>query len=93
MSGSDEKTGSLFSDVDLEGRISAKHPLRMIRRIVNEALPGGFCQGNFDGGILTGGMRMSQRFAPTKADLRLPLVALSAHACYKSWSRSDQNVT
>lgn len=40
MRGSDEKTGSLFSYVDLEDRIPAKHPLRLIRRIVNDALAG-----------------------------------------------------
>lgn len=38
MRGSDEKSGSLFSYVDLETRIPAKHPLRLIRRIVNDAL-------------------------------------------------------
>ncbi len=42
MRGSDEKTGSLFSYVDLEVRIPARHPLRLIRRIVNDALSG--CQ-------------------------------------------------
>ena len=40
MRGSDEKTGSLFCYVDLEGRVPAKHPLRLIRRIVNDALAG-----------------------------------------------------
>lgn len=40
MRGSDEKTGSLFSYVDLEERIPAKHPLRLIRRIVNDAQAG-----------------------------------------------------
>lgn len=40
MRGSDEKTGSLFSYVDLEDRVPAKHPLRLIRRIVNDALAG-----------------------------------------------------
>jgi len=38
MRGSDEKSGTLFSYVDLESRIPAKHPLRTIRTIVNEAL-------------------------------------------------------
>lgn len=38
MRGSDEKSGSLFSYVDLEDRIPATHPLRLIRRIVNDAL-------------------------------------------------------
>ena len=31
-------TGSLFSYVDLEDRVPAKHPLRVIRAVVNEAL-------------------------------------------------------
>src|SRR5262252_4448653 len=38
MRGSDERTGSLFSYVDLEDRVPAKHPLRVIRRIVNDVL-------------------------------------------------------
>ena len=38
MRGSDEQTGSLFSFVDLEERVPAKHPLRKIRQIVNDAL-------------------------------------------------------
>jgi transposase len=38
MRGSDQTSGSLFSYVDLEERIPAKHPLRTIRAIVNEVL-------------------------------------------------------
>jgi transposase len=38
MRGSDKRTGSLFSYVDLEDRVPAKHPLRLIRRIVNDVL-------------------------------------------------------
>src|SRR5690242_9518645 len=38
MRGEDERSGSLFSYVDLEARIDQNHPLRMIRTIVNEAL-------------------------------------------------------
>src|SRR3954467_1498694 len=38
MRGSDEVSGSLFSYVDLESRVRSDHPLRPIRRIVNEAL-------------------------------------------------------
>ncbi len=38
MRGTDETSGSLFSYVDLEDRIPAKHPLRKIRQIVNDAL-------------------------------------------------------
>jgi len=38
MRGTDEKSGSLFSYVDLEERIPARHPLRKIRQVVNDAL-------------------------------------------------------
>jgi transposase len=38
MRGSDERSGSLFSYVDLEQRVPAKHPLRVIRAIVNDVL-------------------------------------------------------
>jgi transposase len=38
MRGSDERSGALFSYVDLEARVPAAHPLRTIRRIVNHAL-------------------------------------------------------
>ena len=40
MRGTDEVTGSLFSYVDLEERIPARHPLRKVRQIVNDALAG-----------------------------------------------------
>jgi len=36
--GSDERTGELFSYVDLEARVRPDHPLRSIRKIVNTAL-------------------------------------------------------
>jgi transposase len=36
--GTDNRTGQLFSYVDLETRVRADHPLRVIRAIVNEAL-------------------------------------------------------
>ena len=38
MRGMDEAAESLFSYVDLEERVPARHPLRLIRRIVNDAL-------------------------------------------------------
>jgi transposase len=38
MRGEDERSGSLFSYVDLEARVGKNHPLRSIRAIVNEAL-------------------------------------------------------
>jgi hypothetical protein len=34
MRGTDEASGSLFSYVDLEGRIPVRHPLRTIRQVV-----------------------------------------------------------
>jgi len=38
MRGGDERSGELFSYVDLEARVRADHPLRAIRATVNEAL-------------------------------------------------------
>src|ERR1700734_3664194 len=38
MRGDDERSGSLFSYVDLEARGGKDHPLRTIRGVVNEAL-------------------------------------------------------
>ena len=38
MRGSDDRSGELFSYVELEARVRADHPLRVIRMIVNEAL-------------------------------------------------------
>lgn len=37
MRGGDNRTGELFSCVDLEVRVRLDHPLRAIRTIVNEA--------------------------------------------------------
>jgi transposase len=36
--GGDNRTGELFSYVDLEARVRRDHPLQAIRTIVNEAL-------------------------------------------------------
>jgi hypothetical protein len=38
MRGEDERSGALFSYVDLEARVGTDHPLRPIRSVVNEAL-------------------------------------------------------
>ena len=38
MRGSDRQTGSLFSYVNLEERIPARHPLRKIKGVVDAAL-------------------------------------------------------
>ena len=53
MRGSDERTGELFSYVDLEKRVPAKHPLRLVRVVVNEVLSrldGDFAKGYAIGG-------------------------------------------
>jgi transposase len=53
MRGSDSRTGELFSYVDLEERVPAKHPLRPVRRVVNDvlaALDGDFSRAYADGG-------------------------------------------
>jgi transposase len=38
MRGEDERSGALFSYVDLEARVGTDHPIRPIRSVVNEAL-------------------------------------------------------
>ena len=38
MRGSDTRSGELFSYVDLEQRVPAKHPLRKLRQLVNDVL-------------------------------------------------------
>jgi transposase len=38
LRGADERTGALFSYVDLDARVRKDHPLRVIRTVVNEAL-------------------------------------------------------
>lgn len=38
MAGTDETSGSLFNDVDLERRIPVRHPMRKIRQVVNDTL-------------------------------------------------------
>ncbi len=38
MRGEDRTSGRLFSYVDLEARVPARHPLRVIRSIVNDVL-------------------------------------------------------
>ncbi|MEM7777958.1 MAG: IS5 family transposase [Pseudomonadota bacterium] len=38
MRGSDQRSGALFSYIDLEARVPAKHPLRVIKQIVDDCL-------------------------------------------------------
>lgn len=40
MRGTDERSGQLFSYVDLEARVRRDHPLRVVREVANEALMG-----------------------------------------------------
>lgn len=40
MRGSDSRSGDLFSYVDLDARVPKRHPLRLIRDIVNDVLAG-----------------------------------------------------
>jgi hypothetical protein len=46
MRGSDQRSRELFSYVDLEARVPARHPLRAIRAIVNDGLAS--LDGEFD---------------------------------------------
>ena len=46
MRGSDQRSGELFSYVDIEARVPSRHPLRVIRRIVNDVLAS--LDGEFD---------------------------------------------
>ena len=46
MRGSDQRSGELFSYVDIEARVPARHPLRAIRSIVNDVLAS--LDGEFD---------------------------------------------
>ena len=53
MRGIDGRAGELFSYVDLEKRVPAKHPLRLVRSVVNEvlaALDSDFSKAYADGG-------------------------------------------
>lgn len=38
MRGTDARSGSLFSCIDLEARVPANHPLRVIKALVDEVL-------------------------------------------------------
>ena len=59
MRGLDKRSGELFSYVDLEQRVPANHPLRKIRRIVNDALAS--LDGEFDRLYSAVGRRRSRR--------------------------------
>jgi hypothetical protein len=67
MRGSDMRTGELFSYVDLEERVPRNHPLRVIRRIVNEVLA------ELDGEF--------EKLYAAEGRLRLRLSACCGHFC------------
>jgi transposase len=53
MRGADGRSGELFSYVDLEQRVPSKHPLRLVRTVVNDvlaALDGDFAKAYAQGG-------------------------------------------
>ena len=53
MRGVDGRAGELFSYVDLEKRVPPKHPLRLVRKVVNDvlaALDGDFAKAYAPGG-------------------------------------------
>ncbi|MFN8949022.1 MAG: transposase, partial [Alphaproteobacteria bacterium] len=71
MRGTDERSGALFSYVDLEAQVPRQHPLRAIRELVNEAL--GALDGAFSA-LYTGSGRPS--IAPEKLLRALLLQAI-----------------
>ena len=79
MRGSDELTGSMFSYVNIEARIPANHPIRIIRRIVNEVLAG------LDAAITA--------MYSGSVGLQLHLRGYCAARCCRSFSRSVQSAS
>ncbi len=61
MRGVDETSGSLFSYVDLEGRIPPRHPLRKIRQVVNDGA------GELDRGFRGALTRFRKAFDPRQS--------------------------
>jgi hypothetical protein len=77
MRGGDERSGALFSDVDLEGRVDKAHPLRTIRLVVNEALAG--CRA------------ICRRSTPDWVDRRSRLRSFCERCCCKRSIRSARS--
>ena len=59
MRGSDTQTGSLFSYVNLEERVPARHPLRKIKAVVDAALAA--LDAEFEGSTRARGVLRSRR--------------------------------
>ena len=78
MRGSDERSGELFSYVDVEERVPRNHPLRLIRRIVNEVLAA------LDG---------AQSCTPTMGVPRLRRSGCCGRCCCRRSTRSARNVS
>ena len=66
MRGTDEAIGSLFSYADLEARVPARHPLRKIRQVVNDAL-----MENRSGLIVQGDLTQANGHAERRAALEM----------------------
>ena len=77
MRGSDQRSGSLFSYVDLEARVRADHPLRPIRAIVNSALDS--LSAEFDALYAAGAGRPS-----IPPDRHMRALLLQAYYCLRS---------
>ncbi len=82
MRGADQRSGSLFSYVDLEERVLADHPLRTIREIANAAL--GALSGQSEAIYATG---VSGPSIPPERLLRALLQAFYdvRSGCARSW--------
>ena len=77
MRGGDERSGSLFSYVDLEARVGKDHPLRILRRVVNEALASLSAS--------------SRRSMPAWVDRRSRLRSFCGRCCCKRSTRSGRS--
>lgn len=76
MGGLDERSGSLFSYVSLEERIPARHPLRKVLGVVNNALAAFDAESLLsieerEGNAVVGGVCRSREQAVDEAALRI----------------------
>jgi hypothetical protein len=93
MRGSDERTGELFPYVDLEKRVPAKHPLRLVRSVVNDvlaALDSDFSKAYADGGrpSIAPGLNASS-WPLTNSSGHTALDALSPRSKISAWVRKS----
>src|SRR5437763_11020373 len=79
MRGSDQRSGELFSYVDIEARVPMRHPLRAIRSIVNQGLAS--LDGEFDKLYADTG----RDSIPPERLLRAALLAITTCSTAGSW--------